>query len=903
MTAGPARLRVLVVAAAIAGAHRAAAAPGLVAEPAVQVIGLDAGGSTPGSGTIVLRNTDTTAVVAGSITAEPGCDAQVHASPLTGFTLGAGATRTLAISCAPAPAGMQRCSYQVRSPASAVLLELEAVCAYGSAIGLSADATAIDLGAVTVGGTASRPLVLSNTAAAPIDELFVETTDLAGNFAIAAPCNPDARECDAPIRGVAAGGTTRAVVSCTPRAAGPLSAQLHLVTSAGTRLAAPIALTCTGTPAAVPVPAVSPGSIDAGSVEVVTATAAAAVHVTNTGAGSLKLLAVQILDGGTGAAADWTVTPRAPCTTQSPLCSLGNSQAADLDVVFDPGSIGVRDATLLIHYRDTADRSLSIPLHGVGSGPTLDLVAAPRILDLGALPVGTAGAVTLAIANHGTRNLGDATVTLKPAGAPFTVAPGPSFAVTTAAPTPLTVTCTPASAGSFLAELQLSAPDVQAPPPPITLRCTGDPAATLVATPPAIVLGEVRIGTSRVSHVGVASTAAPAMLTAAALETAITGLTVRGTPATTPATLDLTAAPQAEGPLDDRITVTPSTGPPLAIPITGSAVAASYSVPAAVSLGTFCVQQPTTPRILALSSTGSATLGLSAPALQSADSPFDLGLVAPLAYPGIVAPRQRAIIAATAKRRDVAGLVSDDVIWTTDVAGATTAHTTLTATFVSDGGAVAPDMIAFGATAIHVDTRNSRQVTLQNCSSASLRLDTPQVPAPFSIDSPSFPSALNPGEIATFSIGFHPTKLGRVTKTLSITSPQLQRPLTVELSGDGVAPGTDGDAGLDTPDVPSTSFYACGGCTTTDPSGALALLLAALAALAPRRRRPRSRCLVTARIPGGSVPPAGTSVPRTAETPWGPWGSTAGRGRSHAQRRRRWPRRGRADRSARSRAP
>ena len=45
---------------------------------------------------------------------------------------------------------------------------------------------------------------------------------------------------------------------------------------------------------------------------------------------------------------------------------------------------------------------------------------------------------------------------------------------------------------------------------------------------------------------------------------------------------------------------------------------------------------------------------------------------------------------------------------------------------------------------------------------AAFQLDAPQVPAPFSIDSPNFPTALKPGEVAAFSVGFHPTKPDKV---------------------------------------------------------------------------------------------------------------------------------------------
>lgn len=839
MTTGLAR-RLCVIAIAMAGAafgaRWAAADPGLSADPAVDVVELAAGGS--GSGQIVLHNTGTTSVVAGGITAEPGCDATaVHASPLGGFTLAPGATHPIAITCSAEPASMQRCTYQVRAPDGAVLLEFEAVCAYAGVPSLAPDVTAIDLGTVVVGGVAARTIALHNTGAASIDRLFVETTDLAGNFAVAAPCNPDARECDAAIPVLAADATASMVVTCTPRAPGPQAAELHIASSAGTRLTQPISLACTGAAASVPVLSVSPGALDAGAVEVMAGSATVTAHVRNAGVGMLKLAAIQLLDGGTGAAADWTVTPRAPCpATIPPTCVLTDGQTADLDIAFDPQAIGARDATLLIDFHDTADRSMSIPLHGVGTGPTLEVVGGPIMIDFGTLPLGTAGALTLQIANHGTRSLTDGMLAVAPAGPPFATSPGPGLTVTTAAPTPVTVTCTPVSAGSFTASLELSAPDVQGPPIDIALHCTGSASQILLATPPAVLLGEVRTGSSPVSHVAIASPGMPIGLTAADLETPIAGLSVRGTPATTPATLDLTAAPQADGSLDDRIVVTASTGAPLAIAVTGSAVTASYSAPAAVSLGTFCVQQPTTPRILALTSLGTATLGLSAPVLQAADSPFDLAPVAPLDYPNILAAHHSALIAVTPKRRGVAGVASDDVIWTTDVAGATAFHTALTATFNDDGGAIAPGALAFGQTQIHVDTRNAQQVTLQNCSSSSFRLDTPQVPAPFSIDSPSFPAALGPGEIATFSVGFHPTKIGKVSKTLSITSPQLHSPLTVELSGEGVAPTGPGALGPTPAGVSTTSFYACG-CTAEDPSGTIAIALAALGALGVHRRR------------------------------------------------------------------
>jgi hypothetical protein len=837
------RIRLVVALAAAAGARWATAAPPTFhAVPEVGVVQAAVGSA--GSGTIVLHNDGTAPVIAAGITAEPGCSASVHASPLGGFMVAPGATHSLAIACSAAPAGIRRCDYTVRGSSGNVLAAFEAACASAGSASLTADAQAIDLGTVGVGSSASRTVALQNTGAAPITRLFIDTTELAGNFAVAAPCNPDARECDAAVAAVPAGGMVKLTVACTPRTPGPQTAQLHVVTDAGTRLAAPIALSCTGAAASAPVISVSPGPIDVGAVELVAATAATTVHITNAGSDLLKLLDVQIVDAGTGAAADWSYTASSPCSSHIPPgCNLtgetgpSGQQTVDLDLVFDPSAIGVRDATLLVNYHDTADRSLSVPLRGVGTGATLDLVGGHTTLDFGTLPVGATAALTFQVANNGTRDLTDGVLAVMPAG-PFTASPGPGVTVAAGARTSITVTCKLTAAGAATADLQLSSPGVQTPPISLALRCAADPAVALTATPPAVLLGEVRIGPPVVAPFAVASLGGPTALTAAVLETVNPALMVSGAPATTPAMIALTAAPRADGNLADRVLVSPASGPQLAVVVTGTAVTARYNVPGAISLGTFCVEQPTTPRIIPLASTDTATITVLAPALQRSDSPFDLEPVAPQLYPAALAPLRSALIAATPKRQAIAGLVTDDLVWTTDVADEMTAHTTLSATFINNGGALAPHDLDFDTALIHLDTHNAQQVTLRNCDVSALQLDPPVIPAPFTIDSPNFPAQLLPGETATFSIGFHPTRTGPVTKMLTITSPQLSgAPLTVNLTGIGIALGSGSDAGPISNGFERTSFYACGSCASGDASGTLVFAVAVLCVVIPRRRR------------------------------------------------------------------
>src|SRR5215813_5953766 len=88
--------------------------------------------------------------------------------------------------------------------------------------------------------------------------------------------------------------------------------------------------------AADPVLSVMPPSVDAGRVER-PATATATVRIANAGAGTLKLLALQLLDGGTAAATDWTLAPGGRWGgTVRAGCAVADGQSADLDLAFDP---------------------------------------------------------------------------------------------------------------------------------------------------------------------------------------------------------------------------------------------------------------------------------------------------------------------------------------------------------------------------------------------------------------------------------------------------------------------------------------------------------------------------------------------------------------------------------------
>jgi MYXO-CTERM domain-containing protein len=375
----------------------------------------------------------------------------------------------------------------------------------------------------------------------------------------------------------------------------------------------------------------------------------------------------------------------------------------------------------------------------------------------------------------------------------------------------------------------------------LTAQCEGS-TLELFAVPGAVSLGEVRVGDPPITKTFQLQSAGGVLTLAGApaLEAVQPNLMVGSASSpTTPAMFDLTVAATVEGDLADHILVSDTSSEMVRIPITGHAVTAAYAVPQTLDVGTFCINQPTTSSNLSLSVTGTATLGLTTPSLAGSPSPFEMVLATPTRYPAALGAGRAATVSLTPGRQAVRTTQTDVLTWRTDVLGKPTATTTVTATFIDSGGAIAPPALDFGKVPVHIYGDDGQRVTIQNCNGVALELIPPVLGLPFSIDSPNFPSSLNPGETATFSIGFHPNKLGHFTDTLTISSPQLpSTPLLVALSGDGSADGLTDDAGSGSgsSSLTQTSFYACS-CRSTGPGGVLPIALAVICVLFPRRRR------------------------------------------------------------------
>jgi hypothetical protein len=839
-----------------AGLVALAAVPGskVVATPSVGIVNVIGSGS--GSGMIMLTNTGSsgTATIQ-TIGRAASCDTYPTGMMIGGgppVPLGPLMSRTFLYSCGSnQPPGMTRCLFQGSDTSGDPLVDWMGVCENTTTPSLANNVSGmIAFGNVTIGTSSARTFDLTNNGSAAISRLFFQIDDLDGNFVVSTPCTIDAPYCDGGEPNVGSGGTMAITVKCQPNQAAALTAHLHIDSDQHSYMP-PITLTCTGDATTQPAIDINPPSIDLPTpIEVLGGSASAVVHVRNAGGGTLMLTNVQIDDVDTGAAMDWTYTASGQCTgTIGPAtCMLAANEQVDVNLVFDPSTLFSRRASLLISYTDTQPQSTNVPLNGTGLGATLELVDNQTIIDFGVVPVSGMSTIPFRLTNRGNRDT-VAMLGLTPPGAPFSLMPATmaTVAPAPAMPTTINAKCAPTAAGMFTTTINAMGSDTFASMPiTINAMCEGS-TQELYANPSSLQFGEVRRGTAMITRTITlldATPGPPLTLTGAPQLDAPNPNITLGTLSqmTTPATFDIHIDPQLEGGLANKITVMDTAGETLKIPISGSVVVASYATPTMLDLGAFCIDLSTASSNVSLTSTGTGTIGLTAPTLAAgAASQFDLAFASPSTYPHVLAAGGVATVSLTPSRQSVASTPTDDLVWHTDVAGETTATTSITAKFVDSGGAIAPGALDFGKVPIHVFEDDGQRVMIQNCNSTALQLDAPIIKAPFSIDSPDFPTMLAPSQTATFSVGFHPTREDHYSDTLVINSPQLPgTPLVVVLSGDGVTGSNGDDGGSGSNHPPATSFYACSGCASGRHADGWPIP-AALAVVALRRRRRRSR--------------------------------------------------------------
>jgi MYXO-CTERM domain-containing protein len=830
-----------IVAAAAAIAYAALPGNALDATPEVVVVQLGLGQAMPGTSSV--GNPDTSSVAVAAITRLP-CDdpGMTITSPASSFAIGGGAQQAVTFSCPSTSSyGMRRCTYHLQSSAMEDVGTFMGVCAASTSATLGASPSTVTFPSVPVGTTQTQTITITNSGpnATRVGTLQLQTTDLDGNVLIGAPCSTNENGCD--VANVSL-GTFTVDVQCHPSSAATVTRELHVVDQFGDRLAAPVSISCTGTAvsgAALDVTTI-PAPLSLGLIEVLGGSATGDVRIQNVGgSGTLTISTIAISGAGT----DWTYMLGAPCNGTLP-CALAPGVFVDAAVKFRPSELGPRDATMTIASSDPNNSQLDVALSGVGQGATVQLAAGqPATIDMGDVPRNGSASLAIHLANTGNRDVTDVSLALSSSTQFSTMPASPTSSFTVAhgaAPTDVVLTCAPGGAtGMFSTTLTANAPDtLSATAVTVMATCRGTD-SLLAAKPSSIQLGEVRTGTTPNETLELDNLGGSTLTLAQqpAVSPAVTGVSVStlGTLAISgngSASVQLSVDPQNDGDIATAIAAGDSGANTTTVPVTGKIVTATVTTPPTVALGTFCVNQPTRASTIALTSTGTATVTLgSAPRMATAGSPFELAPKSPASYPGTLASSALATVDVLPRRQSDATDVSDDVVWTTDIANDLNPRTTVSASFLATGAALAPASLDFGPESIHLYMNDALPLTIQNCSGPTIML-SPSVDPPFSIDS-DFPTTLASAEPATFAVGFHPTKVGLVTKTLRVTTSD-QQVLEVSLTGVGVANGVPDDAGSGSGGYHATSFYSCG-CRSGGPGGVAPIALAF--ALVLRRRR------------------------------------------------------------------
>lgn len=803
----------------------------LVVEPPVVVVSLSL--NQPGSGSATLRNTGDATGFIDSIAADSSCAGGVTptANGPWPFSLAPAGTHAIGIGCAGSPVyGIRRCKENILGSGAQTLTSYTGLCITEGPT-MFASSGSQSFGDVMVGGESFvAPLTILNTNGNPQHTLIsIQVGDHDGNFTVHAPCLMDGPGCDAPIV-VPTGQMFIVNVSCTPKSVGMKTAPLYVVGNGGTRLMPPILLTCNGTSgSAMPAISANPTNVTLSATANMGA-ASTNVSISNIGMGNLTITGVT-----KAGSPDWTYATSGLCQTLP--CTLPPTASFMITTSFTPTAIGTRNATITIASDDPITPMLQVPLNGTGLGANIALatnLGMPPTLDLGTTPIGIQTTATFDLRNDGNVALSPVNLALTQAGIELGVAPNPTSIGASSIRT-ITVSCTPTAAQVVTGQLDITAPTaVTGSPISITVKCTGT-AGSLYAMPSTIQLGEVRTGSPRVTKTIALKTAgtpltitSPPELSPSVAELSLTAPSSSTITLAAPATFDLNVDATTDHDLATSIEVTAGADT-VAIPVTGRVVTASIAYPQVIMIGSFCVNQSTTGAAARLTATGTATIGLTTQPVMNkmSSSPFQLAYTSPVSYPYSLPPNQAAMVEVIPLRQMAMGVQTDDVVWATDVAGEAAPRTTVTAAFVADGGAIAPQLADFG----HVTLRqfgDPKVIKIQNCGMESMSLSGPEISpgGEFTDDSAvPLPETLAPNAIATINVKFRPTKVGTRTATLTVNSSK--GPLGVTLLGQGIG----------TPDKTedSTSFYACD-CTTSHPTDAWPAVLVVLV-LRRRRRR------------------------------------------------------------------
>src|SRR5271155_5200053 len=668
--------------------------------------------------------------------------------------IAAGQSSTVQIQFAPTSEGAITGNLAIVSNASNSPLAIS-LAATGTQTGLTISPSALSFGDVVVGQSGTQSVKLTNSGNS---NLTINLATVAGTgFGISGLSLPTT---------LAGGQSLSFIAQFAPPATGAATGSITFTDNAP---GSPQTLTMVGSGLAANSNLTpNPGSVAFGNV-VVGSNSQQTITLTNSANPSTTISAAS--SSGTAFTVTGIVTPMA----------LAANQSASFTVQFAPTTTGSATGSILI--TSTAnDPTVAIPLSGTGVQG--NLTSNPASINFGSLLVGASGSVNVTLTNSGTASVAISQGSSSGTGYSITGLSSPST-LTAGQSTSFTAKFSPTAAGNATGSISIVS---NAPGSPLVIALSGSGTASqpqLTISPASVAFGSVSVGSSG-SQTVTLTNAGNATLTVTQASTSGTGFSMSG--ASMPMTINAGSsasfsaifAPTTTGAASGSISVVSNApGSPAAIALSGTGIQGQLGAsPASVNFGSVAVGS-TGSQTITLTNSGSASVTIST-ATASGTGLSISGLSAPQTLGAGLSTTFSAQFVPTS-----AGSASGSI---SIASNAPTSPLTipLSGTATQPQLAVTPSTAAFGN--VVTGSNNSQTISLANNGTATLTISSAAVTgAGFSTTGLTVPLSIAAGKTSTFNAVFGPSAAGSVSGSITLASNAPNSPLTISLSGTGVA--------------------------------------------------------------------------------------------------------------------
>jgi Abnormal spindle-like microcephaly-assoc'd, ASPM-SPD-2-Hydin len=647
---------------------------------------------------------------------------------------------------------------------------------------LSANVTTVSFGTVGVGKTTTQSVVVTNTgtSSVTIDQTAVTGTSFTTGGG-------------APAASIAPGQSRNIKIQFAPLSPGSAAGGFTVTSDAAN---SPLSVALVGM-GAQPGLAISPTAISFGNV-LVGQSGTQAVTLTNTSSSNVVVNLATV--SGNAFGINGLTLPT----------TIAAGQSVSFNAQFMPTSTGA--GTGSISFTDNAAASpQAIILSGSGVTQSSTLSANPASAAFGTVAVAGTGTQTITLSNSGNASVTISGVTTTGTGFSVVGLSTP-LAIPAGQAATFTAQFAPATAGSAAGNITIASNASNAT---LSIALSGTAGqAQLSASPANVSYGNVGMGSSSAKNISLQNTGnAPLTITQASASGVGFSMSGLSTPVTinpgNSATFAATFAPTTTGSVSGSISVASNApGSPMTIPLSGAAVQAQLSSnPATFNFGSVQVGNTGSEQIT-LTNGGTATVSITQ--ASSAGAGFSItGLPSGLT---IAAGQSASFTAQFSPTSSGNGSGSISISSNAPNSPLTIA---LSGTGIQAQLGAVPGTAAFGN--VSTGNSNSQTISLTNNGTASVVISRVAVTGTgFSVTGLSAPLTIPTGSNATFNAVFTPSASGSATGSISLTSNAPNSPLTIALSGTGVA-GTQ----LLTFSASNLSFGSVNVGSNTDLSAAL----------------------------------------------------------------------------------